>query len=127
MMLASSAVFPAAVHFKTIKFSGRHEDLVFSIVTVHPQHMSMKIVGQNTTLSQCRFGVFGRLGRRRNAKKGRLSSSPVERQSDLNGRRLRAVTQPELLFSFWSSKRSCFFAGELPHTRIGVNAMNEIS
>lgn len=115
--------------FQAVKFSGRHEDLVFGIVTMHPQHVPMKIVGQNTTLSQRRFSVFGPargMDRRRNPKKGRLSTSPIERQSDLNGCMLRAVTQPDIIFVFkFETKR--FFTGKLPHARIGINTMNEIS
>jgi hypothetical protein len=106
--------------FQAIKFSGRHEDLVFSIVTMHPQHVSMKIVGQNTTLSQRRFSVFGPargLDRRRNPKKGRLSSSPIEGQSDLNRRMLRAVTQPDIIFIL-KFETDRFFTGKLPHARI---------
>jgi hypothetical protein len=115
--------------FQAVKFSGRHEDLVFGIVTMHPQHVSMKIVGQNTTLSQRRFSVFGpvrALDRRRNPKKGRLSSSPIERQSDLNRRMLRAVTQPDIIFVL-KFETDRFFTGKLPHARIGVDTMNKIS
>ena len=119
--------------FQAIKFSGRHEDLVFRIVTMHPQHVSVKIVGQNTTLSQRRFSVFGPargLDRRRNPEKGSLSPSPIERQSDLNRRMLRVVTQPDIIFVLifvLEFETDRFFTGELSHARIGVDTMNEIS
>lgn len=115
--------------FQAIKFSGRHEDLVFRIVTMHPQHVSVKIVGQNTALSQRRFSVFGPargLDRRRNPEKGSLSPSPIERQSDLNRRMLRVVTQPDIIFVV-KFETDRFFTGELSHARIGVDTMNEIS
>lgn len=113
--------------FQAVKLSGRHEDIVFSIVTMHPQHVSMKIVGQNTTLSQRRLSVSGPasgLDRRRDSKKGGLSSSSVERQSDLSRCALRVVTQPAFGLKFETDR---LFAGKLPHARIRIDAMNEIS
>jgi hypothetical protein len=114
--------------FQTIKLSGRYQDFLFSIVTMHPQHVSMEIVGQNTTFSPHRLIMVGprrRLARRDNPEEGRLAASPIER--DLNGCMVSAAAQGDIIIFALKFESDRFFACKLPDARVGINTMNEIS